>query len=143
MIFIEISSDRRLLLPLARCDATPITKSIAITDSNFVYHFRTGFTDLVTFQTPNHRNLFFSHILPLVHSSPLVRVSVEAVAAAHLHVLGTASLINTTDLQSEALRLLSVCLNSAITDPDGPSGEECLIASLLLIYYEVNWFERG
>lgn len=74
----------------------------------------------------------------MVHSSPLVRITIEAVAAAHLHVLGTSTLTNASSLQCEALRLLSSNLASIGNDPKDPSGEESLVATLLLIYYEVS-----
>jgi len=70
-----------------------------------------------------------------VNSSQLVHVAIEAVAAAHLHVLGTASLVDAERLQLKTLQLLAKYLSNG--QEDGSLVEQALAGSLLLIYYEV------
>lgn len=101
-----------------------------------VHHFRTNVAELISFPSPDYSNPFFSHILPLIHSSLLVHTAVEAVAAAHLHVLGTGALLKAEELQSKTLKLLADNL-SPESNADDLLREQTLAGSLLLVYYEV------
>lgn len=107
-----------------------------MSEALLVHHFRTTVAELISFPSPECSNPFFSYILPLIHSSLLVHTAVEAVAAAHLHVLGTGALLKAEELQSKTLKLLADNLSPRI-DVDDSSREQALAGSLLLVYYEV------
>ena len=100
-----------------------------------INHFRTKVAELICFSCADECNPFYAHILPLIYSSLLVHTAVQAVAAAHLHVLGISTSRNAEVLQSQTLKLLADDL--AGTDSD-KFKEDTLAGSLLLIYYEVR-----
>ena len=66
----------------------------------------------------------------------MVQSAVEAVAAAHQHILGVRSLSNAAASHSRALRRLVQTLSHS--DPAvGDSADQALGASVLLVYYEI------
>lgn len=103
-----------------------------------MYHFNNIVTSLITFSFPQRgiSNPFLLHVLPRVSNSKQVQRAVEAVAAAHLHHLGSVSCERATQLHSQALHLLAAEIScpelGEISCMNGVAG------SLLLIYYEVN-----
>ncbi len=107
-----------------------------MSEALLVHHFRTNVAELISFPSPACGNPFFSYILPLIHSSLLVHTAIEAVAAAHLHVLGTGPLLKAEELQSKTLKLLAENL-SPKSNLDDSLREQALAGSLLLVYYEV------
>lgn len=108
--------------------------------TRFVHHFETIVADLISFSVPQSdtTNPFLQHVMPLAASSVQVRGAVEAVAAAHLHLLGLDSRQQADRLHSESLRLLAADVSDS--DVDDVSRLNSLAGSLLLIYYEVGTY---
>ena len=105
--------------------------------NRLLYHFQTIVSSLISFSyREEDTNPFLLHVLPLVSSSTQVQRAIEAVAAAHLHLLGTESSAVPARLHMQSLNLLAgqVC----DPHPDEASRRNSLAGSLLLIYYEVG-----
>ena len=107
--------------------------------SRLLYHFQTSLSNLISFSSQGgSSNPFLIYVLPLALSSIQVQRAIEAVAAAHLHVLGVESPAVPTNLHTQALNLLAaeVCA----PQQDHISRRNSLVGSLLLIYYEACEF---
>jgi len=131
----DLPRTRLAPLPPKHVLQTSIHSSRSSPEAFFVHHFRVHVADLICFSRAGRGNPFLTYILPLVNSSQLVHVAIEAVAAAHLHVLGTASLVDAERLQLKTFQLLAKYLSNG--QEDGSLVEQALAGSLLLIYYEV------
>lgn len=123
------------LQPAPTIATSDIPNSLSLNEGRFVSHFRSNVANLISFSVSDSSNPFFSHVLPQVSRSRLVRAAVEAVAAAHLHVLGATSSHCAATLQLKALRQLSIDVRRRDLSDD--LREQVVTASLLLIYYEV------
>jgi hypothetical protein len=129
------------------CKATPIQEAslevsrprVALLDNEqfLVKHFSGPLTNLLSFRSNHASNAFCVHLLPLAQSSSVVLGAVETVSTAHLHMLGSRPLAEVGDMHTTSLRLLSGHLSSGSLD--GSSGEAALTATLLMVYYEVNF----
>ena len=100
-----------------------------------MHHFRTQVVQLICFPSKELKDPFHQYILPAAHASTLVQTAVEAVAAAHQHALGVGSLRNAAVFHNRALRTLARTLPQV--DPVGQVTDQALVASLLLVYYEI------
>ncbi len=129
-----------VLMPIkpATNPVSPMLARLPQTDtSELIHHFDQTLANLISFSRAGTTNPFFSNVLPLVPESKLVRSAVESVASAHLAVLGTGSQLNAQHLHSRTLSLLAYEISR--TDLSDLAGEQLLAATLLLIYYEVQW----
>lgn len=78
------------------------------------------------------------YIFPLIQGSELVHIAVEAVGAAHRHLLGAGPVAEAAHLHSRTLKLLvSKLSDDNLTEF---TRDQALGASLLLVYYEVSLF---
>lgn len=107
--------------------------------TRLLHHFQTTVSTLISFSSQTDTsNPFLLHVLPLASSSPPVQRAIEAVAAAHLHLLGVETSVIPARLHTQSLSLLAaeVCAPHR----DHASRRNSLAGSLLLIYYEVCKF---
>lgn len=122
----EAVSFRPMLLPQPRSNQTRL-----------VHHFQTIVANLISFSSsqPGTTNPFLLYVLPLASSSAQVLRAVEAVAAAHLHLLGVESPYLAMRLHSQSLNLLATQV--ARPNLDEVSRQNSVAGSILLIYYVV------
>ena len=100
-----------------------------------MHHFRTHVIHLICFPSVEHGNPFYQHILPMIHASSLVHTAVEAVGAAHRHLLGAGTKEEATYFHSKTLHQLASTLSES--DHNNFARDQALGATLLLVYYEI------
>jgi hypothetical protein len=76
--------------------------------SRLLYHSQTIVVNLISFSSKSRTaNPFLLHVLPMTSCSMQVQRAVEAVAAAHLHLLGVEPAIVPARLHTQSLNLLA------------------------------------
>lgn len=140
---VKYARTRQRMLESERTDSHATSRPLLLaaqpsgSQNRLLHHFQTIVSTLISFSSQTETaNPFLLHVLPLAFSSTQVQRAIEAVAAAHLHLLGTESLAVPARLHTQSLNLLA----AEVCDPhpDQASRRNSLAGSLLLIYYEVS-----
>lgn len=122
--------------PVVPSRPTLLAANPSSSQTRLLYHFQTIVVNLISFSSESGTaNPFLLHVLSLTSWSMQVQSAVEAVAAAHLHLLGVESPAVPARLHTQSLSLLA----AEVCNPhlDQVSRQNSLAGSLLLIYYEV------
>ena len=119
--------------------SAPIPSFIQVAPSPpLLDHFCHELAPLLVFKEQG--NPFLDHLVPLSSHSSVLQSALYAVAGAHLENLDRPTHLKSLDLHSKALQGLATSLGRKDSEDDE---DLPLAATLLLLYYEVLYFESG